>query len=94
MDFGFSKEQEMLKKAARQYAETKVAPKALELDEKGAFPYEFVRQMGQMGLIGLVNSKEYGGSGMGHLARMIVIEEVARVYPSLGFFFQAGNLLM
>ena len=94
MDFGFSKEQEMLKKAARQYAETKVAPKAMELDEKGAFPYEFVRQMGQMGLIGLVNSKEYGGSGMGHLARMIVIEEVARVYPSLGFFFQAGNLLM
>jgi len=59
MDFGFSKEQEMLKKAARQYAETRVAPKAMELDEKGAFPYEFVRQMGQMGLIGLVNSKEY-----------------------------------
>jgi len=94
MDYGFSKEQEMLKKAARQFAETKVAPKALEIDEKGAFPFELVQQMGQMGLIGLVNSKEYGGSAMGHLSRMIVIEEIARVYPSLGFFFQAGNLLM
>jgi len=94
MDYGFSKEQEMLKKAARQFAETKVAPKALEIDEKGAFPFELVQQMGQMGLIGLVNSKEYGGSGMGHLSRMIVIEEMARIYPSLGFFFQAGNLLM
>ena len=94
MDYGFSKEQEMLKKAARQFAETKVAPKALEIDEKGAFPFELVQQMGQMGLIGLVNSKEYGGSAMGHLSRVIVIEEMARVYPSLGFFFQAGNLLM
>ncbi len=94
MDYGFSKEQEMLKKAARQFAETRVAPKVLEVDEKGEFPFDLVRQMGQMGLIGLVNSKEYGGSGMGHLARIVVIEEMARVYPSLGFFFQAGNLLM
>ena len=94
MDFGFSREQEMLKKAARQFAETKVGPRVLEVDEKGDFPFDLVRQMGQLGLIGLVNSRQYGGSGMGHLARMIVIEEMARVYPSLGFFFQAGNLLM
>jgi len=40
MDYGFSKEQEMLKKAARQFAETKVAPKVLEVDEKGEFPFD------------------------------------------------------
>ena len=93
MDYGFSKEQEMLKKAARQFAETKVAPRVLEIDDKGEFPFDLVRQMGQMGLIGLVNSKQYGGTGMGHLSRMVVIEEMARATRSLGFFFQAGNLL-
>ncbi len=94
MDFGLSREQEMLRKATRQFAEARVAPRVAEVDEKGEFPFDLVRQMGQMGLIGLVNDRQYGGSGMGHLARMIVIEELARVYPSLGFFLQAGNLLM
>ncbi len=94
MDFGLSRQQEMLRNAARQFAESKVGPRVLEVDEKGDFPFDLVRQMGQMGFIGLVNSKEHGGSAMGHLARMLVIEEMARVYPSLGFFFQAGNLLM
>lgn len=94
MDFGLTRQQEMLKQAARQFAEARVGPLAREVDEKGEFPFDMVRQMGQMGLIGLVNSREYGGSGMGHLARVIVIEEMARVFPSLGFFLQAGNLLM
>ena len=94
MDFGLSRQQEMLKQAARQFAETRVGPRVREVDESGDFPFDLVQQMGQMGFIGLVNSREYGGSAMGHLARIIVIEEMARVYPSLGFFFQAGNLLM
>ena len=94
MDFSLTKEQEMLKKTVREFAERDIAPKALELDEKGEFESDLVAAMGKMGLIGLVNSKEYGGSGMGHLAREIAIEEISRVYPSLGFFLQTGNLLM
>jgi len=94
MDFDLSREHELLRKAVREFAEQKITPKVLELDEKGPFPYDIVRQMGEMGLIGIVNSKQYGGTAMGHLARMIIVEELSRVYPSLGFFFQAGNLLM
>ena len=44
--------------------------------------------------MGIITSKEYGGSGMGHLARMIMIEELSRVYASLGFFFQTGQIGM
>ena len=91
MDFSFSREHEMLRKTVREFAELKIAPMALELDDKGQFEPELVASMGQQGLIGLVNSKKYGGSGMGHLARLIAIEELSRIYPSLGFFLQTGN---
>ncbi len=94
MDFGFTKEQELLKKAVRDFAESKVAPKAAALDAKGEFEADLVPAMGQMGLIGLASSKEFGGSALGHVARMIALEELSRVYPSLGFFLQTGNLLM
>ncbi len=94
MDFAWTKEQEMLRKAVRDFADTKIAPQALELDQRGEIETELIKMMGQMGLIGLPNSKQYGGSAMGHLARMIAIEEISRIYPSLGFFLQTGNLLM
>ena len=94
MDLNLTREQELLKKSAREFAEAKLAPKALEFDEKGDFPFELIKETGQLGLLGLINSKEYGGSGMGHLARMIAIEETARIHPSLGFYIQTGNLFM
>ncbi|MDD5289131.1 MAG: acyl-CoA dehydrogenase family protein [Dehalococcoidales bacterium] len=94
MDFSFTREQELLRKSVRDFAEAEIAPKALELDKKGEFESDLVAKMGQMGLIGLASSKEFGGSGMGHVARMIAMEELSRVYPSLGFFLQTGNLLM
>jgi butyryl-CoA dehydrogenase len=93
MDFNFTREQELLRKAVRDFVEAELTPKALELDKKGEFESELVAKIGQMGLIGLVGSKEFGGSGMGHLARLIAIEELSRVYPALGFFLQTGNLL-
>ncbi len=94
MDFNLTREHEMLRKMVRDFAEQKLAPRALELDEKGEFALDLVKEIGRMGLIGLVNAKEYGGTGMGHLARMITIEEISRMYPSLGFFLQTGNLFM
>jgi butyryl-CoA dehydrogenase len=94
MDLNLTREQELLKKTVREFSETKIAPKALEYDEKGDLPHQVISEIGKIGLIGLVTSPKYGGSGMGHLARMIAIEETSRVHPSLGFFLQTGNLLM
>jgi butyryl-CoA dehydrogenase len=84
----------MLKNTVRELAESKIAPKVLQRDERGEFPFDLVKEIGKIGLIGLVIAKEYGGSGMGHLARLITIEEISRIYPSLGFFLQTGNLFM
>lgn len=90
MDFSFTKEQEALRDRARQFAEAELAPQALALDEKGEFPREAARQAAQMGLVGSLNSREFGGSALGHLARMLAIEEISRVYAPLGFFFDIG----
>ena len=94
MDFALSREHEMLRNMVREFAEAELEPNALGLDEKGEFPLDLVRRTAELGLVGMVNSKEYGGSAMGHLARMITIEETSRIYASLGFFFQTGHLGM
>lgn len=92
MDFSLTRQQEMLRDTVHQFAETELAPRAIELDEGGEFPFDVVKKCAQLGLVGIITPKEYGGTGMGHLARMITIEEISRVYPPLGFFFQTGHL--
>ena len=94
MDFAYTKEQEMLRKMVREFAEKELAPRALELDAKEAFPFDIVRKMGGLGLVGVTTSKQYGGSAMGHLARAIAIEEISRIYAPMGFFLQTGPLAM
>ena len=94
MDFDLSREHQMLRDMVKEFASRELAPRALELDNKGEFFWEQVKRSGQLGLIGVINSKEYGGTAMGHLARMILIEEISRVYPPLGFLHQTGNILM
>ncbi len=94
MDFGLTREQEILRDTVREFAQRELAPEALALDEKGEFIHDIIKKTAELGLVGIVTSKEYGGSGMGHLARMIMIEEFSKVYPSLGFFFQTGQIGM
>ena len=94
MDFGLTNQQEMLRNMVSEYAETELAPKSLELDEKGEFPFHEVKRVAEQGLVGRVTSKEYGGSDMGHLARVIAVEGISRIYPPLGFFLQVGPIGM
>jgi len=94
MDFSRTREQEILRDTVREFAQRELAPKALALDEKGEFIRDIVKKTAELGLVGIITSKEYGGSGMGHLARMITIEEFSKVYASLGFFFQTGQIGM
>jgi alkylation response protein AidB-like acyl-CoA dehydrogenase len=86
--FELTKQQEMLRKMVREFAEIEIAPKALELDRKGDFPYELANKLAGLGILGLTVSKEFGGSSFGHLAGTIAVEELARVYPSLAFFLE------
>jgi len=92
MDFNFTPEQEMLRKAMREFSEKELLPKALQLDELGEFPRDIIKKIADLGLIGIVIPTQYGGSPMGHLARMISIEELSRAYASIGLFLQATPL--
>ncbi len=66
----------------RRFAEDVVAPRARELDETESFPHEAVKQMAELGLLGLPYPEEYGGAGMDTLSYAIAVEEVARVCAS------------
>ena len=94
MDCNLTREQEILRDTVREFAQRELAPNALALDEKGEFILDIIKKAADLGLLGIITSKEYGGSGMGHLARMIMIEELSRVYASLGFFFETVQIGM
>jgi len=84
MDFGLSKEVEMLRKAVREFASKKIAPNADQWDAEHYFPYkEVIKPMGELGFFGTVIPEEYDGVDMGWLAAAVVTEEIARASSSL-----------
>ena len=89
--FELTREQEMLRAMVREFADTELAPRALELDRAGDFPYDVVKKLAEQRLIGVGSSKELGGAAVGHLASIIVIEELARVYPSIAMFLDVDQ---
>jgi electron transfer flavoprotein alpha subunit len=68
MDFGLSREHEILRDTVREFAQRELAPKALALDEKGEYIHDIIKKTAELGLVGIITSREYDGSGMGHLA--------------------------
>ena len=84
MDFEFSKELEMLRKAVREFASKKIAPYADQWDAEHYFPYkEVIKPMGELGFFGTVIPEEYEGVDMGWMAAAVVTEEIARASSSL-----------
>ena len=93
MNFEFTAEQLQLRKAVRDFAEAEIAPHVLEWDENQTFPLETIKKAGELGLMGAVFPEEYGGSGYGYIEYCIVIEELARVDPSVALIVAAHNSL-
>ena len=89
MDFELSEEQRMIRQAVREFAEKEIAPQARHVDETGEFPVETFRKMGQLGLMGIPFSEEYGGAGADSLSAAIAIEEVARACGSTALAYAA-----
>ena len=84
MEFSWTKEQEMLRKSVREFANKQIVPNLSEWDKEHYFPYEeALKPMGELGFFGTVIPEEYGGVGMGFVASMIVTEEIARAASSL-----------
>ncbi|MGE5111693.1 MAG: acyl-CoA dehydrogenase [Acidobacteriaceae bacterium] len=93
MDFQLNEEQQQLRKTVREFAEREIAPHVMEWDEASHFPLETVKELGKMGLMGVVFPAEYGGAGMGYIEYVIAIEELSRVDGSVGIIVAAHTSL-
>ena len=93
MDFQLNDEQLQLRKSIRDFAEREIGPHVMEWDEASRFPMEVVKELGKMGVMGIIFPAEYGGSGLGYVEYVIAIEELSRVDGSVGIIIAAHNSL-
>ena len=91
--FTLTEDQEQLRREIRDFAAREIAPNVMKWDEASEFPAEVVRQLGQMGLMGVIFPVEYGGSGLGYIDYMLAIEELSAVDGSIGIIVAAHNSL-
>lgn len=90
MDLELTQEQKLIKEAVRDFAKSRIAPKAEELDTTGRFPIETFGEMGELGFMGIPISKEYGGAGGDTISYAIAVEEVGRACASTGLSYAAA----
>ncbi len=83
MDFGFTEDQRQLRKTIREFCEAEIKPHVMEWDEAQTFPADVFRKLGRLGALGAVFPEELGGSGYSYCDYAIVMEELARVDPSI-----------
>jgi len=93
LDFQLNDEQLQLKKSVREFAEREIAPHVMKWDEEGEFPLTVVKELGKLGLLGVIFPAEYGGAGMGYTEYVAAIEELARVDGSVGIIVAAHTSL-
>ena len=84
----------MLMDQVRQFARAEIAPKAAEIDREGRFPMEIVKQLGEMGLLGMMVPEEWGGSGMDTVSYAMAMEEISAACASTGVIMSVNNSLV
>src|SRR5207248_9049443 len=93
MDFELSADHELIRRTVRDFAEGEVAPVAEELDRTKSFPYEIVRRLGELNLMGIPFPEELGGGGGDTLAYALAVEELTRVDSSVAITLCAHTSL-
>jgi alkylation response protein AidB-like acyl-CoA dehydrogenase len=91
--FRLTEEQEQLRREIRSFAAKEIAPHVMEWDEASEFPSAVVKQLGQMGLLGMLMPTELGGAELGYVDYMTAIEEISAVDGSIGIIMAAHNSL-
>ena len=92
MDFKLTEREELLRKTMREFAEKEIPPLMDAMEETGEFPVDLLKKMGDMGILGVITPPEYGGNGLGNLARVIVLEEMGRVCPAIPMALQVHHM--
>ncbi|KPV42789.1 acyl-CoA dehydrogenase [Alicyclobacillus ferrooxydans] len=84
MNFELTQEQREMRELVRRFAKEEIMPRAAEIDETDSFPRDLVKQMGELGLMGLPIPEEYGGVGADFVSYMLAIEEISYASATLG----------
>jgi len=93
LDFGHDEQLDMLRDTVRSFSEREIAPLAADIDRDNRFPRELWPRLGELGLLGVTVSEEYGGPGLGYLAHCIAVEEISRASGSVGLSYAAHSNL-
>ncbi|MDP9120783.1 MAG: acyl-CoA dehydrogenase family protein [Acidobacteriota bacterium] len=91
VDFSLSADQELLREQVRRFAEERIRPGTALRDREHRFPEEIVREMGELGLLGMLIPEQYGGAGSDVLTYVVAVEELARVCPATAVTMSVTN---
>lgn len=95
LNHGLGEEIDMLRDSVYQLCQRELAPRAGDIDRNNEFPMDMWRKFGDLGLLGMTVSEEYGGTNMGYLAHCVAMEEISRASASVGLSYGAhSNLCM
>lgn len=93
LNFGLGEDIDMLRESVYQFAQCEIAPLAAQADADNQFPNQLWRKMGDLGLLGITVSEEFGGVDMGYLAHTVVMEEISRASGGIGLSYGAHSNL-
>ena len=93
LDHGLGQDIDMLRDLVRRFATDEIAPRAAEIDVENNFPADLWKKMGDLGILGITVSEEFGGSGMGYLAHAVAMEEISRASAAVGLSYGAHSNL-
>ena len=94
MDFNLTEEQIMIRDAARDFAQNVLLPGVIERDEKQQFPTEQIKQMGELGFLGMMVDPKYGGSGLDAVSYVLAMEEISKIDASASVVMSVNNSLV
>jgi butyryl-CoA dehydrogenase len=92
MEFSLSEQQKMFKDSAREFAESEIAPRVDQMESEKRTPRELIPKMRELGFYAIQYPEEYGGVGASYLEYVMVLEELSRVYCSIGGHISVNNL--
>lgn len=93
MDFALTDEQQMIRDAAREFAQSEIAPVAADFDLSGEFPVDTIRQAGSLGFMGVEVPEEYGGAGLDAISYALVMTEISAADAAHGAIVSVNNSL-
>ena len=93
LNFGLGEEIDQLRDMVYQFCQKEVAPRAGDIDRDNTFPMDLWKKLGDLGLLGITASEEFGGSAMGYLAHSVVMEELSRASAAVGLSYGAHSNL-